>query len=384
MGKRPAAACAAAAKAAKAAKSAEADPTVLKCREVAAALGEIEGLPQAVGGLLGDILPLSLALPREQRHVYQQGVVEAVGRELVGREEALERSITEAEGNAEQLARDREAQQAALAELEVSLTRRASEALDKRHVLADAALAFRRAKEGLGEAGAKQRAGNEELEEVARKHESLSRTVAEVLEPLKEGTLAREAVEEAAAGLVPALQRCFDVEESLIPAIPSVLSKEPSARGAFDTMAAVQLEEQAKKALQDFGEALKDAEASRAKLAALTEAAKEALAAAREQQLADAAAYTAARTEEENAQASVEAAKQALKHFFPERMRLARAVTKAQEGLRAFRGGPLAAFKELSELSCEPDPAAAVHADAEVASIEGADTETTVADGTVA
>lgn len=364
MGKRPAASASAAAKAKKAVKV---DPVEEKCSKVAAALKEVES--EAVGTLFGDVIPLSLGLCQEERHSYQQGVVDMVGKELEKQEAALETAITEAEGELKQVDTDKEKAEGQLVDLEATSQQKVAQAQEKKYALADCALAFRGAKEGLAEAEAKQTAGEKELSEVAKKHEALAKAISEILEPLKEGTMDKERVPQAAVDLVPTLQCYFQVEESLVPAIPAVLSKEPSARGSFDTMAATQLEEQAKKALANFATTIKGGEAAKAERTAAVEEASEALTAARNAQRVSAGVFTAAQAEEESAQAAVAEAKKGLRAFGPAKKSKAKALANAQIALQGFRDGPLAAFKELGTRSNQPkeEPAVAEEAAEEVA-----------------
>jgi len=367
MGKRAAAAAPVSAKAAK--KTApKVDPIEKKCNEVIATLKEFE--PEAVGTLFGDVLPLSLALCQEERHSYQQGVVDMVAQEFVKHEQALESAITEAEAKVEQLSKDREEKETAVTALEATLQEKSQQAQEKKHALADAALDFRAAKEGLQEAQAKQKAGDRELDQVARKHDGLATAITQILEPLKEGTLDKEQVPGAAAQLVPTLQKFFHVEESLVPAIPTVLSKEPSARGSFDTMAAANLEEQAKKALQDFAAIIKNGEAAKAERAAAVEVASEALTAARNAQRVSAGVFKAAQGEEDAAQAAVASGKTEIRAMAPEKRLAGQVVYRSKLALQTFQDGPMVAFQDLSARSNqapeEPAPAAEATETAEV------------------
>jgi len=318
-------------------------------------------------------------------------MVDVLGKELARHEQGLETGVAEVEAALEQLGKVREAQEAALADLETALKAKETQAGEKRSALADCALSFRQAKEGLAEAQGRHRAAEKELEEVATKYVALGKVIAGILEPLKEGTLDSETAPKAAAELVPMLQCYFHVEESLVPAIPAVLSKEPSARGSFDTMAATQLEDQANKALQGFGATTKSREAVKAERAAAVAAAEEALTAARYAQRVGAGTFTTADEEWKAAEAAVEAAKQALKSLVPERMRRLRALQRAQGALEAFRLGPLAAFRELSARSGRPaekpagteaagEAAAEAAAEAETAPAGAADMETPAAE----
>jgi len=341
------------------AKAAKKDPVQTKCREVSAALKLSTSMPPAACGMLGDILPFSLGICKEERHPFQQGAVDAVGKEMAGLEEALSLAVTDAQGRVEQLGRDRKAQEACVSELEAQLEGHRRGAHERKHALADAAIAFRRSKEALAEAEAKQKAGDKDIEEAMSKRKELAAVVAQVLEPLKAGTMEKEAVPEAAIGLVPRLLQFFHVEESLRPAIPAVLSKEPATRGYFDTMATAQLEKQIRDALEEFEAVEKAGAAARAARASVVASAKESLQAARERQGSEATAFTAAQGQEEASYAALQAAKQALKAFNPERARRGKAVVRAQDVLQSFREGPLAAFGELcNHTAAEPAPTA--------------------------
>jgi len=355
MGKRPAASASAATQAKKAVKVV--DPTERKCKEVIKALAEFE--PESLRAVFGDVLPLSLAICQEERHSYQQGVVDMVGSEMAKHEESLEGNIAEAQAKVEQLDKDKEEKEKQLEELEKALEGKKAEAHEKKYALADAALAFRGAKEGLKEAEAKQKQGEKELSEVALKYDGLAKTISEVLEPLREGTMDKEKVPQAANEIVPTLQRYFFVEESLVPAIPTVLSKEPSARGSFDTMAATNLEELAKRALQSFSATIKGGEAAKAERQAAVEEADEALTSARSAQRVSAGIFTTAQTAEEAAQAAVSNAKQEIRAFGPDKKARSSALARAEKALKTFREGPSESFKELSTRSnvVEEEPA---------------------------
>jgi len=332
----------------------ELDPIDKKCALVATALRKHRAVPEVVGAMFGDVIPFSLALFKEERHAYQQGMVEAVEREMLKLDEALESALVQAKHNLEKTKAGKEVNAAKRAAMEAKLALQSRETYDKKMALAQAAMVFRRAKEGLAEAEAKQKACNKELEEVAFKHEALSQAISEVLEPLKEGTMDKDKVPAASATLIPTLQCYFEIEESLVPAIPTVLSKEPSTRGPFDTMAAVQLEEQAKKAVADFAAAIKGGEAMKEQRAAAVAEAAEVLKAARDAQRVSAGAFTAAKDEERAMEAAVLSAKMPLKGFSFEKLGKTKLLWRAEETLKNFREGPLVAFKELSSRSKPP------------------------------
>lgn len=359
-----------------ASKAAKVDLFASKCAEVTEALRQSRDLPAPVVEMLCETAPFSLKTVREERHEFQQGIVEAVGKELAAIEGGLEKAAGEAEARLGQLAPEKEAHETAVAELSAKLEERQANTYEHKKALAAEAVEFRTSKESLAEAVGKREARDQDVAASKGKCQELEGALREGVLPLKEGALDQAAVPEAAAALGPRLQRLFSLDESLLSAIPTVFAKEPAARGNFDIMVVDQLEAEAQKALEALEADAEAAEVARSRQADAVKAAEEALQIAKDRQRASAEAFVAVRREEEECEASLQAARQTLRSVAPEKRRREKALSQAQAALQDFRGGPLATFEELSGRSAQAPPSQEV--------AEGAASEQAAADASMA
>merc|ERR1719401_1148609 len=158
-----------------------------------------------------------------------------------------------------------------------------AQVLEKRNELAESALTIKSAKECVTEAKEAQKSGDKVLQQASVKKELLENAMKDFVKPLAQGTLPEEEAKEKVHSLVTVLKK-FDFDQSMMTALPTSLTKEPEARGAFDLMVVTQLDEEVSKRVASLDTTLREAEPAKAQRAETLSAAESALAAAQEKQ----------------------------------------------------------------------------------------------------
>ncbi|CAK0862125.1 unnamed protein product [Prorocentrum cordatum] len=179
-----------------------------------------------------------------------------------------------------------------------------------------------------------------------RDRAELRAAVADVFQPLKDGTIEQD-TESKAAALVTKLQRLVHMEESLFTVAPAALGKVPAARGQFELMVVNEISQQCAKRLAAFDDQVEQAAPARAANADAVARAQAQLAEARGRQRASAEAFTAARTEQEQSEAKHVAAAKERREAGPRLTRAEKALQDAAGRLEGFLAGPAVSFAEL-------------------------------------
>lgn len=217
---------------------------------------------------------------------------------------------------------------------------------EKQSLVDEAAAALKTKKEETLSAQAAQKAGDSELDSSGARLESLTGAKATV-DKLKSGSDDATSVKTNISALIELLG-LYKFDQSMLTALPTVLSKAPDARGAFDAMVVGQLDAELEKHIERLKGVMQDGEADRAKRAEVVAAAQAAQNTATEAHAVAEAALYAMQAEFAQREAAVRTAQAALKDLGPELLRHAAAVDSAKLGLTNFQEGPLAAFTELT------------------------------------
>jgi len=315
---------------------------------VAAAVKQNKSLPTAVQSLLSEASQPCLSTYADQRHRYQEEVVDMVAQALSGVEVTLQAAVTEATAGLDAL--DRAQLQAQI--IEEAHKRAAAKGTDaqKEATVVETSLKYRLAEETLKLKLKEQKAGDADYNAVDAKKAMFQDAIAKV-----EAAKAAVTIRKEMHALEAALKAC-SVDASLIAVLPNVLMKEPAARGEFDAVMMQNLDGALAESFAAVEAELKPLEPAKATRAsevaaaqAAYDAAKEARDAAKEEHKKSSAAVAAADN-------SLKAAEGAEKHF-AETFKTAETKKKsAEQELGKFQEGPLATFSKLKDQKTPPPP----------------------------
>lgn len=322
-------------------------------------------LPPSAVAMLDGMLDGSLGVYKEKRDALQGRAVDLVGGVLAAVEGDYTKRVEEAEALIAQETQARE-------ELEGQKTAKLEE-LDakkdvvqgKKRALAEVTQSFLRARKAVAEA--EEHASAEEVQ--AGKNLAQKESLAALLEDFNNPS----AEEGQAESLLDRLKG-LGIDESMMMALPAVLAKEASARGAFDTMVLTSVREELGTRIKATDEAIQNAEPTRAANAEALRKAQAAFEKEKEQQMGGADAYWKVNGEEEQLDDQL----QAIRKASSERSKALRthnsAKAKATRLLGNFTSGPKSAFEGLRDAT-EPVAEAPAEEAAEEAqpSAEGAE-----------
>lgn len=359
--KRPASAIAAKQPAAKKAATAR-NNIEKKVKAVADTVANAEGFPDSVLRMLSANVALTLGVPKEERHSFQEQVCTMVGEVLAAVDAKAQEEIAGTKSKADEVAGSKATLEGTAQAATDDLAAKSAAADAAKTAVADAAAALKAAKSALATAETEQKAVGVELEAVASKKAQLESALADTFAPLRDGNT--EDVKSKLAELVK-VGTAFSFESSLMCSLPAALSKTPSSRGSFDTMVISQVEEEINKKIAGLTEALAAGEPGKTAAADKVSSASVELVAASERDASCKAELEAARAAHKEVEGALKTAQKGLKDFEPDMKKASKAFDAATANHEQLKSGPLAAYTELLELSNAPPPAVEEEAPAE-------------------
>lgn len=319
-----------------------------QCKVVAEALADAEAFPKPVLQMLSASVKQCLGVPKEERHSFQEQVIDMVRNVLTSVQSGMEEQIQAAEqkvasADGEKSTRDAAAEAAAA----VHAQKVEATAAAKAQVAATAE-AQKAAKEAMVAAIKEQQAGDAELNAAAAKLEKLTSCKADCFEPLSVGSLEAAPANEAVS-TVSQIGKEFKFDSSMLTSLPSAILKRPDQRGSFDVLVISQAAEELQKHVAGLEQVLAAGappKQQRADKVAQTSAASEAAVAAAQ---AAKDALKAAQGEEKEAEQAKKAAAKAVQSFMPEMKQVASGLDELKTELDAMKDGPVTAFLALLE-----------------------------------
>jgi len=321
------------------------DPVAEQCHTVAEAL-QSATVPPVIKEMLVDVIPNALAVRRDERHRYQEQMVETIGNTLHSVEADIQSKLSEAEKRwqqaettAEELKREQAlAEQAAKATSDLSL--------EKKTALAQTALKFREAKHGLTEARQAEQAGIQEVNKFAKDIEILALAMNR-FEPLKNGTLEPTHAIQEAEHLMNLIEGRLELDATLCAALSNALITPILERSSFTMMVVHQFEDSLRAQIEDLQKQYKTKESSKAALATAVLTAEQVLEIAVGQQIEAATAFTKENDAHDAKTKLVNDKKKALRDTKPLIRKCASSLAELQVELDNFHQGPLEAFEKL-------------------------------------
>lgn len=310
-------------------------------------------VPGVISGMLVGMLEHSLGSFFDDRHTYQNSIVDMIGEVLAEEEKRLQKSVVEEQEHINETEGSRAKREAAVVEAE-KIRGLAYDASHKtKHALSDVAKAFKEAKEAVAAAQASQKVFDKELQASSHNKDLLESTVTDYVKPLIEGTVQEADASHKLEHLLDVLKR-FGFDESMLSALPAALSKDPKSRGVFDMTCVAQLDDSVATRMNALRQELATGEGNKAEHAKAIAAAEAAFEDSRLQQHHAASAFTSARAEHKAAEESLEAAKKDLDSLEEELSTLKQALINAESALAEFVNEVKAAFLTLKDRVSPP------------------------------
>jgi len=302
-----------------------------------------------------EVVKASLGAPADQRHHFQEQVVEAIGGLLDEKEASLRKEVADVKAKrddalAEKSVREKESEEAA-----DKLKAKGEEVHGFKVVLAEKAMEFRAATNSLAEAEEAKRQDGKKIQEAEKKRSQFEAGI-ECLSVLKEVSPQDAQASQKGDELMAMLKK-FNFEESLLIALPVALVKAPDARGQFDVMAMTEVENELSKLIKEQSDILAAAAPSQEQCQAAVTKAQEHLAAARAEQRAAARDYDLAAEEQVACETAATQAQKILRENTQLTKKLEKSLNSAEVDVELFEQGPRETFKELRERRT-PEPVA--------------------------
>eukprot|EP00929_Paragymnodinium_shiwhaense_P081181 TRINITY_DN4241_c0_g1_i2.p1 TRINITY_DN4241_c0_g1~~TRINITY_DN4241_c0_g1_i2.p1 ORF type:complete len:377 (+),score=186.45 TRINITY_DN4241_c0_g1_i2:122-1252(+) len=329
---------------------------------IAAAIKDAD-LPSGVIHLLTEAVPSCLTTFKDERHRYQESVVDMVGQAMGGLEEKLQKHVTDATKDLDSLDKDKleeavyeEARKRAVAK---------STAAEKEADVLKAALKFRLKTDALKVKTQEQKADDHDYNVIDAKKAKVEAAM-KAVQAAKEAAASKKEISSLESAL-----KAVDIDTSLLGVLPNVISKDPKDRGEFDGVTLSNLDAELSKKLELVQAELQPLTPAKEKRAAEVAAAQADLDQAKEVRDAAKAAEKEAQAAVSAAEKSVEAACAAEKEF-GHSVKLCKAkLIDAEKDLKKFREGPLATYNKLKDQTTPPPPAEKEEAPAAVEAAEG-------------
>jgi len=326
------------------------------CNKVAAAISSSPEFPTEVKTMLADAINVTLTVPKEKRHAFQDNAIEMVRKVLDSLKATAQSKLDEAESDLETKCKDCDTHQSAVESARVALAERANMADAAKSEYTERTSARVAAKKALASAEQEQTSGNAGLLVTEDKKKRLDSGLETVFSPLKSGETPATDVQDGIQK-IKTLAKDLGFDASLLQTVPAAFAKAPNQRGSFDNVVIEQLETEFQKCLATFSDELANGELARNERAAKVEVASAEHAQALASEEAAKSANEAARTAQKEAETEHKALSKAQQQKASDMASASAGVDVAKAELAELDEGPLAAFKELLDFTEIPPPA---------------------------
>jgi chromosome segregation ATPase len=194
------------------AKKAKTDPVLASIADV---IMEAEELPSRCRNMLVDILPFSVSVQPDERHVIQVAAADMVEQTLNGKKSAMESVVSNEEGKLAELKSSQTGLTTALTEAEAALTTHKEVLHTMKCALAEAATAANSSRTILTDLTREQKEADTKLQSAREEKGSLESAFENHFKPMKDDAAGPHFKE-----LEPFLKK-IQMEESLLIALPS-------------------------------------------------------------------------------------------------------------------------------------------------------------------
>jgi len=320
------------------------NPNKAKLTSVTAALKETDTLPGTVIEMLAGMSEHCLLTSKDERHEYQNSVIDMVSEALLGIQSALSQGVKDADAivtGADALKQERDATleraKAAVVALETDLAAKKEKLASDKEIMVAAVAS-------LKEAETAQTQGDLELNEASGKKTKMETALAEAVTPLKEGGGNKKLLKD-----IEKLAKVFNLDESLMSALTRSLQKNKESRSHFDGVAVTEFEAACQKIIADLNVVLNNGEPGKVERESKVQGAKASQEAACAQHEASATAVTEADAALKQSKVDVKAAEKGVSNFLSEMKDAGNDLDKKKAALQNFQEGPLANFAYLKD-----------------------------------
>lgn len=320
------------------------DPNKAKVSSIVTALRSTDTLPDSVIEMLTTMAEHCLLTGKNDRHQYQNSVIDMLSDSLHGIEISLSQAVKEADAivtGADALKRQRNdalgCAKASVVTLEADLVnKKATLEADKQAMVAAVA--------SLKQAETAQTQGDLDLTQATGKKENMESAVNNALNPLKEAGSDRKMLKD-----LERIGKVFDMDESLMEALQRSLKKSPQSRSHFDGVAVQEFEGACQKIVADLDAMLKNAEPGRVERDANVQVARATQETMCTQHEASATAVLEAEVALRQSKIDVKTAEKGVSNFFSEIQAAANDLDDKKSALAHFQKGPLGDFAYLKD-----------------------------------
>jgi chromosome segregation ATPase len=322
-----------------AAKKAKLDPVFVSIADV---ILETDALPTRCRTMLVDVLPFTLSTPVDERHEIQTATFEMVEQTLSSKKSVLEAAVvSEGEKLATVTASQAECS-SKVCEAETALAAQRDALQTAKCSLAEATTTANASRDKLTQLRAEQESGDAKLAAAKNDKSSLESAFENHFKPMKEDAAGPHFKE-----LEPFL-KTFDMEESLLIALPSTCAKSKEHRGTFDHVVLDELEKAICAKIASLDNTVRAETPAAVERATATEAAQKDYDAKKDAQMQAVSAFEAAQKEQGDRELVVSKAQQAFAELQPQIDAASGLVDKVKLALEAFVAGPMAGLKALN------------------------------------
>jgi len=305
-----------------------------------------------VAKMVDAVVPLSLGEYSDQRHPYQQRVVEGIATLMLEAEAALKQEATDKRATRDEAATDKPAREKAAADAEEKLNAKIAEVQSAKVALAKVAMAFRAARTALAEAEQAKVLDGQVAQDAEKKKNDFV-VALENLTGLKSAA-AQDAEGRKKNSELMSLLKKHKFEESMMIALPAALAKAPDARGQFDSMVIGQLEAELAKNISEQDKILADAVPGQEKCTRDIAEAQTAFDAARGEQRESAKVFDNLSKEQADLTEASAGSQKAVRDIAAVLKKHDKALHNAEVEVEIFEQGPRETFKALRERTTPP------------------------------
>jgi len=304
------------------------------------------GLNPATRKMLVAMLPQGALVPVEERQEGQQACVRMLEEVFESITNAMTAEIAEADSQVSKETAEATKLEEDVKNAETALKEASEAVATKKTILAEAAKTVIDSKTNLVEKEKDQQTGDAAYGAAVAEMEDVEAVLAQDFRLLRDGVGEGEAYD---TSKILSLSTKLGLEDSLLTALPSVISKKPSERGSFDAMVVAQLEEGLRNKVSKLNEIVTTgAPAAEAREAATAEA-KGAVDAAKQAQQLAADELTEANNAQKQRAREAETVKASLVAQGPAVKDAAALKTEKEEQLQRFVEWNLASFEMLRD-----------------------------------
>jgi chromosome segregation ATPase len=330
------------------------DPRNSQLESVVAAVKHAAHLSGPSRAMLAATVKSSLGLPIEDRHEYQEKVVQMIGETLEACQKGFADSLAELEAKVAGSDDDRAARSAASAEVAAQLEAKTQDCTEKEATLEKIHEDVGPKKAALAAAQKEQKGLDKKLEKAASDRARYDEAIAGTYTQLVEGTWDDV---KGAKGLLKQLApfcKELKVEFSLMTSLGSAVEKKPEDRGEFDKVVLGQLGDALKERAANLAAAVDGGPAETERCAAEVSRCQQELDHTVQAEATAQEAFDAAEAEKQELKKDVKAKAKAVASFEVDAAKIISDRDDAVSTLEEFRSGPLAAFAALKVFSSAP------------------------------